>query len=314
MSSGNSKVPVKRSRPVDSTKSPHHQVSNGEEAQAHTSPPHQASIDEEPLASTSPPHQPSPGKEAQVVTQPMSPASNRERFHASCMPNIITCDLSTVATQPGLKFSFVGIVLVVYPANSNPLRRHVLLGDGRGTVGITVWNANVNIFSSQSVGQLAQFTKVAMTCHNNTRGLVLNKDSTVTIAQSPIHFACDWWKNLTTAVPLQAIFFHDATENSIVNVAGILGSATTEEKTVRNAPMSLLTLRIVDRTGVVMIRSWTHSLSTFTNWIDKPLLIRRIRVTAFSTTKIGELLDGNNGSLFETQFDNRSDLDKFWTE
>ncbi len=274
------------------------------------------SIDLDPSASCpkSPPHQEASTQNDQVAVQPMSPASNRERFHASCMPNIISCDLSTVSTQAGLKFSFVAIVLVVYPASNNPLRRHVLLGDGRGVVGITVWNANVNIFSSQTVGQLVNFTKVAMTVHNNTRGLVLNKESTIHIAQSPVHFASVWWQSLRSASPLQAIFFHDATENSIVNVAGILGSVTKEEKTVRNAPMSLLTLRLVDRSGVVMVRSWTHSDATFMDWIDKPLLIKRIRVTAFANCKIGELLDGGDGSLFETQFENSADLVKFWSE
>jgi hypothetical protein len=301
MSSGSAKA-VKRNRPVESM----------EEIQQEQP----MSTDLDPGASSpkSPPHQELSGQEAQVAVQPMSPASNRERFHASCMPNIISCDLSTVSTQAGLKFSFVAIVLVVYPASNNPLRRHVLLGDGRGTVGITVWNANVNMFSSQTVGQLAQFTKIAMTIHNNTRGLVLNKESTIHIAQSPVHFASVWWQSLRSAPPLQAIFFHDASENTIVNVAGILGSVTKEEKTVRNAPMSLLTLRLVDRSGVVMVRSWTHSDDTFLHWIDKPLLIKRIRVTAFANCKIGELLDGSDGSLFETQFDNSADLVKFWSE
>jgi hypothetical protein len=44
---------------------------------------------------------------AVAVVQPMSPASNRDRFHASAMPSSISCDLSAVSTQAGLKFSFV---------------------------------------------------------------------------------------------------------------------------------------------------------------------------------------------------------------
>ena len=262
--------------------------------------------------SPSPPRQDPVDAAQAIAIQPMSPASNRERFHASCMPNTISCDLSTVSTQAGLKFSFAGIVLVVYPAASNPVRRHVLLGDGRGIVGVTVWNTQVSAFSSKSVGNLAQFTKVALTCHNNTRGLVLNKESAVTLATASQHFASMWWQSLLLAPPVQAIFFHDTADNSIVNVAGIIGSVTKEDKTVRNAPASLLTVRLVDRTGVIMVRSWTHSHVIFEDWLDKPILIRRVRVTAFANIKIGELLDGD-GSHFEREFDNH-DLIKFWAE
>ncbi len=79
---------------------------------------------------------------------PPSPASNRDRFRASLMPSQVTCDLSNVTVEPGHRFTFQGIVLVVFPSSSNPLRRHLLVGDGRGVVGITVWNALVNLFSS----------------------------------------------------------------------------------------------------------------------------------------------------------------------
>jgi hypothetical protein len=264
-------------------------------------------------SSSSPPRLNASDQAMVAAVQPMSPASNRDRFHASCMPNTISCDLSTVSTQAGLKFSFAGIVLVVYPASNNPLRRHILLGDGRGTVGVTVWNTNVGLFSSKSVGQLAQFTKLAMTCHNNTRGLVLNKESTVTLSVAPQHFASIWWMSLRLAPAVQAIFFHDTADNTIVNVAGIIGSVTKEDKTVKNAPMSLLTVRLVDRTGVIMVRSWTHSAEFFQSYVDKPMLIRRVRVTAFANCKIGELLDGD-GSEFLTAFDNSEDLSKFWSE
>ena len=268
---------------------------------------------EVPGASSASPPRNDPDNEAQDKPNlPMSPASNRDRFHASCMPNTISCDLSTVSTQAGLKFSFAGIVLVVYPAASNPVRRHVLLGDGRGIVGVTVWNTQVSAFSSKSVGNLAQFTKVALTCHNNTRGLVLNKESTVTIATVAQHFASIWWQSLRLAPVVQAIFFHDTADNAIVNISGIVGSVTKEDKTVRNAPMSLLTVRIVDRTGVIMVRSWSHSDEIFTPFIDKPMMIRRVRVSSFANCKIGELLDGD-GSEFITDFE-CGDLIKFWSE
>jgi hypothetical protein len=311
MSNGNGKSAGKRQRPTgEAANDDQNQLDHKPQAQTE---PNSCAVPNATTASPSRPENEDPtDAESLAVVLPKSPASNRERFHASCMPNTITCDLSTVSTQTGLKFSFSGIVLVVYPASNNPLRRHILLGDGRGTVGVTVWHTQVGMFSSQTVGQLAQFTKVALTSYNNTRGLVLNKESTLTLATTSQHFASMWWQSLRLAPPVQAIFFHDTAENSIVNVAGIIGSVTKEDKTVRNAPTSLLTVRLVDRTGVIMLRSWTHSEVIFEDWLDKPMLIRRVRVTAFANVKVGELLDGD-GSHFEKEFDNH-DLIKFWAE
>jgi hypothetical protein len=75
--------------------------------------------------------------QSDVAVLPASPASNRERFRASQMPSQVSCDLSSVPVEPGHSFTFQGIVLVVFPASANPLRRHVLVGDGRGVVGLT---------------------------------------------------------------------------------------------------------------------------------------------------------------------------------
>ncbi len=77
--------------------------------------------------------------------------------------------------------------------------------------------------------------------------------------------------------------------------------------------MSLLTVRLVDRTGVIMVHSWTHSAEFFQSYVDKPMLIRRVKVNAFASCKIGELLDGD-GSEFFTAFDNSEDLREFWSE
>ena len=96
--------------------------------------------------------------QAVVAVLPASPASNRERFRASQMPSQVSCDLSGVPIEPGHRFTFQGIVLVVFPASANPLRRHILVGDGRGVVGLTVWNTHVNSFSSASIGELFALT------------------------------------------------------------------------------------------------------------------------------------------------------------
>ena len=260
-----------------------------------------------PGAGLTPPPSPVPGP-------PSSPATNRERFRASMMPSQITCDLSGVSTEAGLRWSFQAIVIVVYPAAVNPMRRHVLLSDGRGTVGVTVWNANVNLFGFSSIGQMAHLTKISITVHNNVRGLTLNKESTVTLSEGSGHFAHTWWRSFLSQPPMAAINFHDSKENHIVNVSGILGSVASEAKVVRNETKMLLTLKLVDRTGIVLVRSWNHTEAQFAQFVDKPILLKRLRVTAFASTKIGELLDGAGTIVHDGAFAGSDDLERFWQE
>ena len=89
---------------------------------------------------------------------PASSGSNRDRFMAHCQPMQVSCDLATVGMHnTSVRFSFQAVVLIVYPATSGPDRRHIQLIDRRGSPGITVWNDNVRLFSSDSVGQGVQF-------------------------------------------------------------------------------------------------------------------------------------------------------------
>lgn len=255
----------------------------------------------------------SPDGAAMPIAPPASPASNRERFRAACMPSQITCDLSCVQSDPGLRFSFQAIVLICYPAQTNPARRHVLLADGNGIAGVTVWNANVNAFSSSSIGRMAHFTKMSLVIHNNTRAISMNKESSVTFSDGTGHFAHTWWHALPLQKAIPAIHFSAAKENSIVNIEGVLGSAHSELKLVKNEPKELLTLRIVDRTGIIQVRSWNHSVASFHLLVDKPIRIERLRVAGFASSKVGELLDGG-ASRIETDFPGAADVAMFWAE
>ena len=245
---------------------------------------------------------------------PPSPAGNRERFRQSLMPLQVTCDLSSVTSDPGLRFSFQGIVLVVYPASTNPMRRHVLLGDGRGIVGLTVWNAHVQAFGFSTVGQLAIFTKVSLTNNNGTRGLALSKESNISFSVSNEHFAQIWWNSIIKMPAVPAIHFHDCKDNTIVNVAGILGNVTSEQKNVRSDSKELLQLQLVDRTGIVMVRSWNHGSTLFAHLVDSPVLIQRVRVTSFGGMKIAEMFDGTGSVIQQGDFAGAQDLIKFWSE
>jgi hypothetical protein len=266
-------------------------------------------VDDSPVA----PPSPVQSRENAIVNPP-SPASNRERFRASLMPAQITCDLSSVVVDPGHRFTFQGIVLVVFPASSNPLRRHVLVGDGRGAVGITVWNAHVNTFSSLSIGQLVVVTKVSVVLHNGTRGITLNKDSTVSFNTLSDHFASLWWQTIPQQSAVSAILFCDQKDNTVVNVAGICGSVSVEQKTVRSDARDLVTIKIVDRTGIITLRTWNHCSDSFLPLVDNPVMFRRIRVTSFGSFKTGELFDGS-GTIIDTgNFPGAEDLKKFWSE
>ena len=245
---------------------------------------------------------------------PLSPASNRDRFRASMMPAQVTCDLSNVIVEPGSRFTFQGIVLVVFPASTNPSRRHVLIGDGRGVVGITVWNAHVNSFSSESIGQLLVVSKVSVVVHNGTRGVTLNKESTVQFNTLTDHFATNWWQDILQQRAISAILFCDQKDNAVVNVAGIVGSVSVEQKTVRSDARDLVTIRLVDRTGVITLRTWNHHSDTFLPLVDSPVMFRRVRVTSFATQKTGELFDGSGTILDKSAFPGADDLAKFWSE
>jgi hypothetical protein len=258
------------------------------------------------------PHTPPRSNATSAVVSPGG--TNRERFQSSAMPSQISCDLSSVSTEPGFRFSFQAIVLVVFPASTNPIRRHVLVGDGRGTVGITVWNAHVNSFSFQSIGQCVHLTKVSVTVHNGIRALSMNKESTVSFSSGQGHFCERWWTNIPTLPAISAVLFQDTDVNSVVNLTGILGSVAVEQRHVRNDARDLLTLKLVDRTGVIIVRSWNHGAGMFQRLVDTPIMLSRVRVTSFGGQKTGELFDGSGTTLSEGTFPGSADLVLFWSE
>jgi hypothetical protein len=141
----------------------------------------------------------------------------------------------------------------------------------------------------------------------------MNKESAVTFSDGTGHFAHTWWHGIPSLNATAAIHFVDLKENSIVNIEGILGAVISEWKLVRNEQKELLTMRIVDRTGIIQVRSWNHSASNFEHLVDLPIRINRVRVAGFANSKVGELLDAK-GSVLVTEFDGKADLTKYWSE
>lgn len=247
---------------------------------------------------------------------PASPGSNRERFMANFQPMKVSCDLSVAGLHnSSTRFSFQAVVLIVYPATMKPERRHLLLIDSRGCTGITVWNENVSLFSANSVGQVVKFTKLSLTSQNGQKSLSMSRDSTVNFV-STAAAACEeskWWSSLLDKRPLRIIDVHDQDENSIISVSGIVGTLSSEIKKVKNEEKVLMCMRITDRTGFVDVRSWNHSECEFDSFREKPILLKRVRVTAYAGSKMIELLDAS-GTQVLSVFDGAPDLVSYWSE
>jgi hypothetical protein len=251
-----------------------------------------------------------------VPALPSSPGSNRDRFMANCQPLQVSCDLATVGMHnSSVRFSFQAVVLVVYPATKGPERRHVQLIDSRGSTGITIWNENVRLFDVDRVGEVVKFSKLCIVCNNGKKSLSMGRDSTVTFVNS-IAAPCEeskWWQSLLMMQPLRIIDVHDCTDDVLINVAGIVGMMVTERKRVRDQDRDLLCIRLTDRTGYIDVRSWTHCELEFSRFLEKPLLMQRVRVTSFAGTKILELLAGP-GTVLQDEFPGQTELQQYWLE
>jgi hypothetical protein len=250
------------------------------------------------------------------ITSPIrSPGQNRDRFMINCQPLRVSCNLGAVGLHSsGVRFSFQAVVFVVYPASEKPDRRHVLLIDSTGSCGLTVWGAHVPLFSLQSVGSVVKFTKLGMTIHNGKKSLSMGRDTTVLfVPSSVVSDESKWWQSLAASGYKRIIDVHDCADDSVINVAGIVGLLSSETKRVRSDNKDLLTMRLTDRSGWVDVRSWNHSEAEFSSFLEKPLLLQRVRVTSFSGIKIIEILDGD-GTIVAPTFSGMKDLEDYWQE
>jgi hypothetical protein len=263
------------------------------------------------LASESPPTFTVP-----VSAQPLrSPVSNRDRFMAGFLPARTCCNLDLCRSPSGSKFQLYGICIAIYPASVNPDRRYIVLADNTGSVGVTVWNANVHKFSNTSIGALVSLNKVAITSQHGKKQLTLTRDSTVEIADvssDPHHSVSQWWHLLLKEVAKSCGAVQDTPDNDIVTISGICGHVSSEVKMVNSVERTLTVIHLVDSSGRLDIRSWNHLPDAFLPIVDRPVLIKRVKVTSFAGTKMCELLDGS-GSIIETEFPGSTALAKFWS-
>ena len=249
------------------------------------------------------------------VTPPMSPQSNRDKYIALASPVKMNCSLSTLGlTSPNARFDFQAVVLVAYPACQNPARRHVTLVDATGATGITVWANHVAMFDVSSVGQVVKFTNLTVSTHNGKRSLAMARDSAIKFLGEPeLSRAIEkkWWDGLLESPPLSISNARDMNDDMIVSVSGILFSVQTETKKVRDELKDLVSVRLADSTGHLDVRTWNYDSEYFRSFLEKPVLVQRVRITSFAGTKVAEMLDGA-GTTLSSNFAGSVDLAKFW--
>jgi hypothetical protein len=253
---------------------------------------------------------PTPGSSPASVPRPVSsPGSNRAAFFNQHVPLRITCNMDFCRSSPGSKVGLSAVVIAVFDASANPDRRYIQLADVTGTVGITVWNANVAKFDRSSIGRVIKLGKVVVGNHQGKKVLTMTRESTLEFDDA--HPLSVWWQELSHGAPVKLAHVADVADNSIINVAGILGMITSEPKMVGSIPKTLVTLHLADTSGQLDVRSWNHESDSFVTLAEKPIMIKRIRVASFAGKKMGELLD-NDGSEIVTQFPGQKVLEQYW--
>ena len=244
---------------------------------------------------------------------PVSPGLNRAKFFSAHATASTVCNLDYSRSSLGSKVLLTGILTAVYPASRNPDRRYILISDATGTVGLTVWNANVAKFSPDGVGSIVHAEKLVLSQHNSKKTLTMTKESTIKCLSDPKNDLAIWWRGLASLAPVSLGDVQTLSENSIVCVAGILGFVTAESKNVGSEIKTLTTLHMVDKTGSLSVRSWNAVPSILEISVEKPILLQRIRITSFAGQKIGELLDGG-GTIVVTQFAGAAELAQYWVD
>jgi hypothetical protein len=151
--------------------------------------------------------------------------------------------------------------------------------------------------------------------YQGKKSLVMNKDSTLTIGSSEQTPIDKWWAQMATQQPLPLPAALIAADNSIINIFGILAFTTAEEKEFNGEIRRVLSVHLVCHTAKFQLRGWDLEPSTvesINNLKDKVVKVVRIRISSYAETKVGEILEGTKGTIFEAYQD--ADLRRFWDE
>jgi hypothetical protein len=297
------------------SEAPSRPIQNARVSQARGLPHRHALIDAQSAAVTSEPS-PQPvgsGSCLQSLPCPSSPGLNRAKFFSAHASAGTVCNLDLNRASLGSKVHLTAILTAVYPASKNPDRRYILLSDATGTLGLTVWNANVAKFSPDAIGSIVHAEKLVLSQHNSKKTLTMTRESVIKCLTDAKNDLAIWWRDLASMRPVLLGEVQTLAENSIVSVSGILGFVTAESKNVGGEVKTLTTLHLADKTGSLAVRSWNHDASIFEFSVEKPILLQRIRITSFAGQKVGELLDGT-GTIVVSKFEGAAELAQFWVD
>jgi hypothetical protein len=250
------------------------------------------------------------------VATPLSPGKNKQLFLAGVTPQSMNCDLRSVVPGVGVKLNLVAILLASFPAQPGPpARRHILLCDAAGSTGLTVWHSDVNKFPKDVLGGVVTVQRASVAIYQGKKSLVLNKDSSIevdTVTPSPM---ATWWQSLAAVDPLPLSAAVSAADTSVISVFGVIAFIAFEVKTINGIERRVTTIHLASQTAKFQLRGWDLAATleaSVSRMQDCIVAVRRVRVTSFAETKIGEILDSPLGTLF-TPFEDPA-LAKFWSE
>ncbi len=178
-----------------------------------------------------------------------------------------------------------------------------------------MWNTDVNKFTKSILGATVTITRASVSMYQGKKSLVMSKDSTITIGSAVPTPVDGWWAQIATQPPLPVAAALVAADNRIINIFGILAFTVTEEKEMNGELRRIISVHFASHAAKFQLRGWDLDPSTVAiidHLKDQVVKVSRIRISSYAEVKVGEILEGVNGTIFEPFTD--TSLSKFWSE
>ena len=207
------------------------------------------------------------------------------------------------------------------PQPGPPARMYMLVMDKDGVAGVTVWGDTVNqlMGTADIIGMAVNIPGCTMSFYNGKRSLNVPRNHVMLFPDNSPHM--DWWSSKLQEEPLNTQQLLALPDQSIANVFAVCASITREEKTMckilqcnashimsftvthataNGTIKTLVVWNMVDELGEIAIRDWSGAVYKDSDYTDKTVRIRRVRLTSASNSsvKIAEFLPGANGTKF----------------
>ena len=180
---------------------------------------------------------------------------------------------------------------------------------------VCLLSTDVNKISKNDLGSVITITRASVSLYQSKKSLVLSKDSTVSIGSAAPTPVDKWWALLASQPPLPLPAALVASDNSIINIFGILAYTVSEEKVMNGELRRVYSIHMVSHTAKFQLRGWDLEPSTvdfIEHLKDQVVKVSRIRISSYAEVKVGEILEGPKGTIFEPYTD--TELRTFWSE